>query len=236
MLAGMPAQHRVLLVEDDAALARGLVEGLRRDSYAVTHHVNGAAALADARVLAPHVVILDVRLPDISGFDVCRRMRQMGLRMPILILTAQGDETDKVLGLELGADDYVTKPCSLRELSSRVRAQLRRAYGELSTGSAGLLYAGDIALDLARTQATRGGRVIELSPTEFRLLVYFARNAGQSLTRAQLIDNVWGFSADPDSDRTVTVTINRLRQKIEPDPANPSLILTVPGVGYRLAD
>jgi CheY-like chemotaxis protein len=119
MLARMSAQHRVLLVEDDAALARGLVEGLRRDNYDVTHHISGEAAIAAARSQPPQVVILDVRLPDISGFDVCRRMRQLGLRMPILILTAQGDDTDKVLGLELGADDYVTKPCSLRELSSR---------------------------------------------------------------------------------------------------------------------
>jgi DNA-binding response OmpR family regulator len=222
MLARMSAQHRVLLVEDDAALARGLVEGLRRDNYDVTHHISGEAAIAAARSQPPQVVILDVRLPDISGFDVCRRMRQLGLRMPILILTAQGDDTDKVLGLELGADDYVTKPCSLRELSSRVRAQLRRAYGELSTDSASLLHAGDITLDLARTQATRSGRVIDLSPTEFRLRAFFARNAGQSLSRAQLVDNVWGFTADPDSDRTVTVTINRLRQRSSQTPATPA--------------
>jgi two-component system response regulator VicR len=156
--------------------------------------------------------------------------------MPILMLTAHGDEADKVLGLELGADEYVTKPCSIRELTSRVRALLRRAYGEFAGEAASVLQAGDLRIDLDRTQVARGNALIDLTPIEYKLLVFLARHAGQSLSRAQLIENVWGYAADPDSERTVNVTVNRLRQKIERDPGTPALILTVPGVGYRMDD
>jgi DNA-binding response OmpR family regulator len=180
------------------------------------------------------LIILDVRLPDGSGFDFCHQMRQLGLRQPIIILTARREETDKVLGLEMGADDYVTKPFSLRELVSRIRAQLRRAYGELSAANADVLYAKDLVIDRGRGEVRRGNEIVNLTPTEFRLLVYLARHPGQALSRAQILDAVWGYAPDVESERTVNVHICRLREKVELNPSRPTLILTVPGIGYRL--
>jgi DNA-binding response OmpR family regulator len=179
--------------------------------------------------------VLDIRLPDGSGFDVCRRLRQMGLHQPILILTVQGDETDKVLGLEMGADDFVTKPFGLRELLSRIRALLRRAYGEYAAADSEMLYVRDLAIDCTRCQVWRADQLINLTPTEFRLLAYMARHANLALTRAQILDAVWGFDDDIDSERVVNVHVRRLREKIELDPGGPTLLLTVPGTGYRLA-
>jgi DNA-binding response OmpR family regulator len=150
------------------------------------------------------------------------------------MLTARRDETDKVLGLEMGADDYVTKPYSLRELVSRIRAHLRRAYGELASADADLLYAGDLVIDRTRGQVRRGEQVIFLTPTEFRLLVFLAQHPRQALSRVQILDAVWGQTLDVDNERTVNVHIRRLREKIELDSSRPSLILTVPGIGYRL--
>jgi DNA-binding response OmpR family regulator len=180
------------------------------------------------------LIILDVRLPDQSGFDVCRELRRQGLHQPIIMLTARQDEVDKVLGLEMGADDYVTKPYSLRELLSRVRAQLRRAYGEFSAADANLLYAGDLVLDLGRGQVKREETILNLTPTEFRLLALLARHPGQALSRAQILDAVWGYAVEVEDERLVNVHVRRLREKIEVDPSRPSLILTVPGIGYRL--
>ena len=200
----------------------------------MTWKPDGNSGVAFAQKEFPQLVLLDVRLPDGSGFDFCRQLRLKDLRMPVILLTVQSDEIDKILGLEMGADDYVTKPFSLRELVARIRAQLRRAYGELSSAEANLLYAGDVVIDLSLGRATRGGLDLELTPTELRLLAYLARNRGQTLTRSQIVDSVWGHSPDPDSERTVNVHIRRLREKIELDPARPALILTVPGLGYRL--
>ena len=224
----------ILLIEDDPAVARSLRDGLEREGYTVVWKVSGAEGIQHAQSHNPGMVILDVRLPDGSGFDVCRRMRELGLRQPILMLTVRSDETDKVLGLEMGADDYMVKPYSLRELISRVRALLRRAYGELSSVDSDLLYAGDLVIDRTRGQVRRGNRVINLTPIEFRLLVYLAQHPGQALTRAQILDSVWGYDADIDSDRNINVHIRRLREKVELDPSRPTLILTVPGIGYRL--
>lgn len=225
----------ILLIEDDPAVARSLQDGLTRDGgYPVTWKASGGEGIRFARDQNPHLIILDVRLPDGSGFDFCRQMRQLGLRQPILMLTVQRDETDKVLGLEMGADDYVTKPYSLRELLSRVRAQLRRAYGELSSADADLLHVGDLVIDRGRGQVWRSNQLILLTPTEFRLLVYLAQHPNQALTRSQILDSVWGYDADVDSERAVNVHIRRLREKVELDPGSPTLILTVPSIGYRL--
>lgn len=226
--------YHILIIEDDPAIARGLQEGLLRDRYEVTWKDSGGAGVQFAREHNPHLIILDARLPDGSGFDYCRQMRQMGLRQPILMLTVQRDEMDKVLGLEMGADDYVTKPYSLRELLSRIRAQLRRAYGELSAADSDMLNAGELMIDRTRGQVWRGSQLLLLTPTEFRLLIYLAQHPGQALSRAQIIDSVWGYDADVNSERTVTVHMRRLREKVELDPNNPSLIMTVPGIGYRL--
>jgi DNA-binding response OmpR family regulator len=225
----------LLLIEDDPGVAHSLQAALGHEGYSVAWMTSGAEGVDYARAHNPRLIILDVRLPDGSGFDVCRRLRDAGLRLPILMLTVQGDETDKVLGLEMGADDYMLKPFSLRELISRVRALLRRAYGELAS-HAELLYAGDLVIDVGRGQVRRGQRLINLTPIEFRLLTHLARHAGQTLSRAQILDGVWGYDADVESENTVYVHVRRLREKIEPDPGNPTLILTVPGIGYRLAD
>jgi DNA-binding response OmpR family regulator len=228
-----PANH-ILIIEDDPAVARGLQEGLMRDHYQVTWKASGGDGIRFARDYNPHLIVLDVRLPDGSGFDFCRQMRQLGLRQPIVMLTVQREEMDKVLGLEMGADDYVTKPYSLRELLSRIRAQLRRAYGELSATDNDLLYADDLVIDRGRGQVWRGRQLILLTPTEFRLLIFLAQHPGQALSRAQILDAVWGYDADVDNERTVNVHLRRLREKVEIDPSNPTLILTVPGIGYRL--
>jgi len=225
----------ILIIEDDPAVGRSLRAGLERDGYAVTWKAAGAEGVSFARDQKPQLIILDVRLPDGSGFDFCRTIRRMGLRQPILMLTVQRDEVDKILGLEAGADDYLTKPYRLGELRARVHALLRRAYGELSAAESDVLYVGDLLIDRTRGQVTRGSQAINLSPTEFRLLVYFARHPGQALTRSQILDAVWGYDAEVEDENTVTVSIRRLREKIEPQPSRPSLILTVPGIGYRLA-
>jgi DNA-binding response OmpR family regulator len=230
----MMAQNHILVIEDDPGVARGLQDGLTRDGYRVTWKATGGEGVSFARDHNPHLIVLDVRLPDGSGFDFCRQIRQLGLRQPIVMLTVQREETDKVLGLEMGADDYVTKPFSLRELLSRIRAQLRRAYGELSATDANVLYAGDLVIDRARGQAYRDDQPLNLTPTEFRLLVYLAQHPGQALTRAQILDSVWGYDSDVESDKIVNVHVRRLREKVELDPNRPTLILTVPGIGYRL--
>jgi DNA-binding response OmpR family regulator len=227
--------NHLLLIEDDPAVARGLLDGLTRDNYRVEWKNTGTAGVEYARRECPHLILLDVRLPDGSGFDFCRQIREAGLRMPVIILTVQRDEVDRVLGLEIGADDYVTKPFSLRELLSRIRAHLRRAYGEYAAGQADLLYVRDLVIDQGSGQVRRGDEPVSLTPTEFRLLVYLARHAGQALTRSQIIEDVWGFTPDLESERTVNVHIRRLREKVELTPDRPSLILTVPGIGYRLA-
>jgi DNA-binding response OmpR family regulator len=230
----MNRTRNILLIEDDPGVAHSLVDGLEEANFQVVWKESGQEGIAYARDHHPHLIILDVRLPDQSGFDVCRHLRRLKLRQPILMLTARRDETDKVLGLEMGADDYVTKPYSLRELLSRIRALLRRAYGELATGNANQLYAADLVIDLDKAAVWRGDRRIDLTPIELRLLAYLARHPGQALSRAQLLDGVWGATSDVDSERTVNVHIRRLRQKVEAEPSKPRLILTVPGVGYRL--
>lgn len=230
----MEHTNHILLIEDDPSVALSLQDGLERLGFRVTWRERGSEGIAAAKKEAPHLVLLDVRLPDGSGFDVCRRMRQEGLRQPVIMLTVQRDEVDKVLGLEMGADDYVTKPFSLRELHARMRAQLRRAYGDLSANEAGQLFVADVVIDQNSGQARRGKETINLTPTEFRLLVYLAQHRGQALTRAQILEAVWGYPAELESERTVNVHIRRLREKIEIDPSRPALILTVPGIGYRL--
>ncbi|MBZ0282911.1 MAG: response regulator transcription factor [Anaerolineae bacterium] len=230
----MSQQINLLLIEDDPGVARSLQDGLARDGYGVVWKDTGGAGVQYAREHQPHLIVLDIRLPDGSGFDFCRQIRQLGLRQPILMLTVQQDEMDKVLGLEMGADDYVTKPYGLRELLSRIRALLRRTYGEFSSRDANLLYVSDLVIDRGRGVVGRGDQTINLTPTEFRLLVFLAQHQGQALTRAQILDAVWGYEADVDSERAVNVHIRRLREKVEFDPSTPSLILTVPGIGYRM--
>ncbi len=226
--------YNILLIEDDPGIAGSLQTALVREGYTVHWNDHGQGGVHYARDHNPHLIILDIRLPDGSGFDFCRQMRQLGIRQPIIMLTVQADEMDKVIGLEMGADDYMTKPFSLRELLSRVRAQLRRAYGELVLGDSDTLYAGDLMIDRRRGNVLRGDDLINVTPTELRLLTYFAQHPNQVLSRGQILDAVWGYDSSPETEQVVTVNIRRLREKIELDPGDPELLLTVPGIGYKL--
>jgi DNA-binding response OmpR family regulator len=226
----------ILIIEDDPDLAQTLQTALEREGYTPVWKSTGAEGVSYVRNQHPHLILLDVRLPDGTGFDFCRQIRLMGLNQPILMLTVQRSETDKVLGLEMGADDYITKPFSLRELMSRIRAQLRRAYGNLSNTNSSLLFVGDLVIDQTCGQVHRGEEFINLTPIGFRLLTYLAGHRGQVCSRFQIIESVWGFTPDQSSERIVDVQISRLREKIELNPSQPTIILTVPGIGYRLVD
>ena len=226
--------YRVLAIEDDPAIGQSLLDGLKHHGFSAALRTTGTTGMEYAKRHMPHLIILDVRLPDGSGFDFCRQMRKSGLNQPIIMLTAHQEEADKVLGLEMGADDYITKPFSLRELVSRVRAQLRRAYGDYSSAESSTVVINDLVLEQATGQVRRGEELISLTPIEFRLLNVLARHRGQALTRAQIVEAVWGYAPDLESEKTVNVHIRRLREKIELKPEQPSLILTVPGIGYRM--
>ena len=226
--------EKILLIEDDPAVAQTVIEALEREVYQVVWRSSGRAGLEAAAAENPHLIILDVRLPDGSGFDFCRQLRERKHKQPILMLTVQKDELDRVLGLEMGADAYMTKPFSLRELLATVRALLRRAYGQLSTAESNQIPLRDMVIDLDAGTVKRGRETLSLTPTEFRLLVYLARNIGVALSRAQILEQVWGYD-DVESEKTVNVHIRRLREKVEINPSKPTLILTVPGVGYRLS-
>jgi DNA-binding response OmpR family regulator len=226
--------ERILVVEDEPAVAMGLEYGLKSEGFSVLRAENGHKALLQAETSDPHLILLDIRLPDISGFDVCKQLRGRGYRQPILILTARDEELDRVMGLELGADDYVVKPYRLRELIARIRALLRRAYGELAAPIRGArLHFGEVEIDLERLQVTRKGRMIDLTPTEFRLLRYLVSNPERPFSRGDLIETIWGYDSDIGSDRTVDVHMRHLREKLEADPAAPRWLVTVRGVGYR---
>jgi len=227
-------QATILVVEDERAVARGLIYGLREEGFTVEWAETGKAALALTDQVAPNLIVLDLRLPDITGLDVCRRLRQAGKRQPILMLTARDEEMDKVLGLEMGADDYVVKPYSLRELISRIRALLRRSYGELAAPATPTMVSfGAITVDFDRLLVTRAEQVVELTPIELRLLRVMVTKPGRPCSREQLIEAVWGYTVDVSSDRTVDVHMRHLRQKLEDDPAQPRWFVTVRGAGYK---
>jgi two-component system response regulator VicR len=228
--------ERILIVEDERAVARGLEYSLTSEGYDVSWASTGRQALQLARSRDPHLIVLDIRLPDISGFDVCRQLRAEGSRVPILMLTARDEEVDRVLGLELGADDYVVKPYSLRELISRIRALLRRTYGDLAAPPKEERIAfGPIEVDLERLLVYRAGQLVDLTPTEFRLLRYLVAYPGRPFSREALIEAVWGYDALVANERTVDVHIRHLREKLEVDPADPRWLVTVRGVGYKFA-
>ncbi|MER6161452.1 response regulator transcription factor [Streptomyces sp. NPDC001868] len=225
--ASGPAAARVLVVDDDPTVAEVVAGYLDRAGYAVDRAGDGPAALARAAERRPDLVVLDLMLPGMDGLEVCRLLRSRG-PVPVIMLTARGDEDDRVLGLEVGADDYVTKPFSPRELVLRVESVLRRARPALDTR---LLSSAGLALDPAARRATRNGSELALTLREFDLLAFFLRNAGRAHSREDLMREVWGWDFGDLS--TVTVHVRRLRGKIEDDPARPRLIQTVWGVGYR---
>ncbi|HEY7451569.1 MAG TPA: response regulator transcription factor [Candidatus Limnocylindria bacterium] len=227
----------IMIVEDEPAVARGVQVALEREGYGVTVVGTGEEAVARFADLAPDLVLLDVRLPGIDGFEVCRQIRRES-RAPILFLTARTDEVDKVVGLEIGADDYLVKPFSLRELTSRIKALLRRAYGELAdVGAADTIRRGDLVIDLERRRVTRDGERIGLTTTEFDILRHLAARPGRVFTRSQLLELVRDYDAAIEQDeRTINVHVSHIREKIEPNPAEPRYIRTVRGVGYAFAE
>ncbi len=218
---------RILVVDDEAQIVDLLRSYLRRDGFEVDEAADGEAALAAAARMRPDLIILDLMLPKMDGREVCRRIRETA-NTPIIMLTARDEETDKLLGLELGADDYITKPFSPREVTARVRAVLRRGSRE----TVEVVRAGDLLIDLRAHEVSLAGRRVELTPTEFRLLETMAGHPNQVFTRMQLIDRVQGHAFEG-YERTVDAHIKNLRGKVEPDPKTPRYIVTVYGVGYK---
>lgn len=229
-------EERIVVIEDDSAVAKGLSFALEQEGYVVLCGEDGRTGYGLVVKQAPHLIILDIRLPDTSGFDLCRRLRHEGYRQPILMLTARDEEVDKVLGFELGADDYVVKPYQLRELLSRVRALLRRAYGELAQRSSNeKIVFDDVTIDLELLQVFRAGEIVYLTPTEFRLLRYLISRPDRPVTRDQILEAVWGYHAEVGYDRTVDVHMRHLREKLERDPTHPRRLVTVRGHGYKFS-
>jgi two-component system alkaline phosphatase synthesis response regulator PhoP len=245
-LAETQHRERVLVVDDEPMIRETVAFNLQREGLQVDLASSGPEAIEQARTLQPNLIVLDVMLPGMDGFEVCRRIREHST-VPILLLSARGEEIDRVVGLEIGADDYLTKPFAMRELVARVRAMLRRARmvplgqepaantsAQPAPASAdGNVVAGDLVIDVPRREAMIGGRALTLKPKEFELLAYFARHPGIVMTRDALLREVWGYDFPVDT-RTVDVHIRWLRQKIEDDPALPTRLVTVRGHGYRL--
>ncbi len=229
---------RILVIEDDADIARLLEINLIDAGYHVTHVADGLQGLQQAVTNVYDLLILDLTLPGLNGMEICRRLRGADSALPILMLTARTDETDKVLGLELGADDYLTKPFSLRELLARVRSILRRVQmsrGAVDRSAAAPLRSGDLELDVIKRQVRMGGTIVDMTAKEFDLLQIFMAHPGRAFSRQQLLEQVWGY-VQRGYEHTVNTHINRLRGKIEPDPGTPCYILTVWGVGYRFRE
>jgi DNA-binding response OmpR family regulator len=227
-------KRKVLVVEDDAAMGVALRDGFAYEGYEVVLATNGPDGLRLARQSCPELVILDVMLPGVSGFDVCKTLRAEGNNVPIIMLTARGQEIDKVVGLRLGADDYVTKPFGFMELMARVDAVLRRAGGGACNGSSGCYTFGDVTVDLAHHEARKGDRRLDLTTRELKLLGFLIRHRGEVITRDQLLDAVWGYTSLPFT-RTVDAHVARLRKKIEDAPEDPRFIVTVHRLGYKFA-
>jgi two-component system alkaline phosphatase synthesis response regulator PhoP len=221
--------EKVLIVEDDAVIRMALADRLQSEGYSFENALDGEEGLRKATQDSFDLVILDIMLPRKNGFDVCRDMRMAGLVLPIIMLTARGQTIDKVLGLKIGADDYLTKPFDSMELMARIEALLRRSKAPTSNG---IQEFGSLKVDLRGTSVKRGGEVVPLSAREFQLLRYFIEHRGETLSRDLLLKEVWGYSSEAFT-RTVDVHVASLRPKIEDNPKQPKLILTVPGLGYK---
>ncbi|MFZ0804130.1 MAG: response regulator transcription factor [Terriglobales bacterium] len=221
---------KILIVEDEPNMVAGLRDNFEFEGYQVLTAPDGVAGLERALSESPDIVILDVMMPRMSGLDVCKQLKAKKPSMPIIMLTARGQEVDKVVGLELGADDYVTKPFSIRELLARVKAVLRRA-GTIPKQGEKFAF-GEVEVNLRNCQVSRKGKVLDFSSKEFELLKYFLNHPGETLSRDRLLEDVWGYDRFPTT-RTVDAHIVRLRQKVEPKPDDPRFILTVHGTGYK---
>jgi DNA-binding response OmpR family regulator len=227
---GEQAMPKILIVEDEPDMVAGLRDNFEFEGYQVLSAMDGVSGLERALADSPDLVILDVMMPRMSGLDVCKQLKSKRPAIPIIMLTARGQEVDKVVGLELGADDYVTKPFSIRELLARVKAVLRRV-GSVPKAKDSYTF-GDVEVNLQSCQVSRQGRCLDFSSKEFDLLKYFLSHPGEALTRDRLLEEVWGYDKFPTT-RTVDAHIVRLRQKLEPKPDDPRFFLTVHGTGYK---
>jgi DNA-binding response OmpR family regulator len=229
-----PAEARnpakILVVEDEPNMVAGLRDNFEFEGYEVITASDGIEGLERALAESPDLVVLDVMMPRMSGLEVCRQLRAKRASIPIIMLTARGQEVDKVVGLEIGADDYVTKPFSIRELLARVRAILRRT--AVVPKNLDQHSFGDVEVDLHRRRVLRSGKLLDISSKEFELLKYFICHSGETLSRDRLLEDVWGYDNYP-STRTVDTHLVRLRQKLEPDPEQPQYFITVHGTGYQ---
>jgi DNA-binding response OmpR family regulator len=231
--AGGPKMTRILIVEDEPAMVSGLRDNFEFEGYEVITAADGVEGLGRALEDSPDLVVLDVMMPRMSGLDVCKQLKVKKPALPIIMLTARGQEVDKVVGLELGADDYVTKPFSIRELLARVKAVLRRAQG--ANKDQERYSFGDVEVNVRSCRVIRGGKPVEFSAKEFELLKYLLSHPGETVTRDRLLEDVWGYERYPTT-RTVDAHIVRLRQKLEPKPEEPRFILTVHGMGYKFVN
>ncbi len=226
------SSKRVLIVEDEPGLVITLTDRLKSEGYDVHAASDGPGGLERATRERWDVILLDVMLPGANGFDVCRDLRQRGVTTPVIMLTARGQVVDKVLGLKLGADDYLTKPFDMMELTARIEVQLRRRAASASAAAATQYRFGDVLVDFRKAEVTRMGRPLDLSAREFLLLKYLIEHREATLTRDELLNEVWGYHSMP-STRTVDVHVAWLRQKIEPNSRHPQYLLTIHGMGYK---
>ncbi len=229
----MEQKRTVLVVEDEKSIVDILRFNLEKEGYAVLTAYDGESGLEQAVNGGADLILLDVMLPKMNGFDVCRRLREKGSSVPVIILTAREEEADKVLGLEIGADDYITKPFSMRELMARVKANIRRTVMQQSGSAEGAMSAGGgLTINPENYQVCKRDKPIDLTQREYELLTFLASHPGKVYSRTDLMEQVWNYGYVGDDVRTVDVTVRRLREKIEDDPASPTLILTRRGVGY----
>lgn len=224
---------KILVAEDEPHMRLGLKDNLEFESYDVTLAINGRDALDKAVATDYDLILLDVMMPELSGFDVCKQLRKQGVDTPIIFLTAKGEEIDKVLGLELGADDYIIKPFSLRELLARVKAVLRRTHQSFVSSSPGKLTIGHLKIDFDQYEASRGGEAVRMSHKEYEIILHLWEHRNEVVSREQLLREVWNYESQPTT-RTVDNFILKIRQKIEENPNAPRFILTVHGAGYKL--
>jgi DNA-binding response OmpR family regulator len=225
-------QRRVLVIDDEALIRKTVRLACEQEGYAVHEAETGTEALSALESFRPDIILLDLMLPDISGFDICRDIRRTGSKVPILILSAKTEEIDVVVGLEIGADDYIMKPFRPRELLARIAAHLRKARQEDERGDDGRMVFRDLVIDVNERRVFRGGAEVNLTHTEFDLLTLLAAQAGKALSREKILNAVWGYD-HPIETRVIDVHIRNLRRKIEENPSQPLHILAVPGVGYR---
>jgi DNA-binding response OmpR family regulator len=223
--------RRILIIDDEAVIRKAIRMACEKEGYEVIEAENGTEGLRQLETGKPDLILLDLMLPDVSGFDVCREIRKSGSRLPVIILSAKTEEIDIVVGLEIGADDYITKPFRARELLARIAAHLRRVRQE-EHSSNGRLEFKDLLIDVNERRVWRGDDEIELTHTEFDLLAFLASNAGKVLSREKILNHVWGYEY-PIETRVIDVHVRNLRRKIEFDASKPFFILAVPGIGYR---